>query len=272
VNVRQDPSQNWDESFVWRNILPPSRPSALQLAYFLPYLDLMDRHDPVLVLGSTTEYRDLLGALGFLEVFVVDKSKTFHERVSKDRFWNNTERVVFQDWRDFLPEAKSTYCAILSDLTSGNIPYEERPHFYRSIASALSSHGLFFDKLLLHQSALRSLPDLYEKYRSLPINLATLNQFNNEVLFTSEILSSGILETTEAYTFLEKFGRDGFWPLYVKENRSITPDNCIWYYGVRHDSVSRFYGSSLQIVAETGEPPDSPYGGFGYWTITRRAR
>jgi hypothetical protein len=266
-----DPSANWTEAFEWQNVLPPSRPSADQLLYFLSYLEALPRDRPVLVLGSTPEYRDLLGVLGFSLVFVVDKSISFHRHVSKARHWTNLETLVVQDWRDFLPSCPTKFVAILSDLTSGNIPYADRFDFYRSIGRALAPGGLFFDKLLTHRAPLRAIAPLYNKYTMLPVTSATSNEFNCAVLFTSEILRDGVLNTNDAYAALSGVGHRGFWSTYITHNHRITPNNCIWFYGVSYGRAADIYGSALDVIEEKDEPSYSPYHGFGMWVVAKGA-
>ena len=161
----------WDLMKNWHLVLPPSRPSARQLAHIKSIASGIDRSAPVGVLGSTPEFRDLLHELGFSNIHVLERNMHFYEAMCAWRVYQNDERVIRGDWRKTLCSLRDTYALILSDLTSGNIPYTDRAAFYGLITSALRPGGIFCDKILTHEGPMLSLDYLFDKYTSLPLNL-----------------------------------------------------------------------------------------------------
>ena len=84
-----------------------------------------------------------------------------------------------------LPGCAHKFAAIVSDLTSGNIPYSRRRRFYSLVAEALRPGGTFCDKLLSHPIPHESVAELLAKYENAPLNLDTLNRFNCESSFAA---------------------------------------------------------------------------------------
>ena len=50
----------WDRMTSWELVLPPSRPSQQHLDWFRKHLGELQQDDPIAILGSTPELRDLL--------------------------------------------------------------------------------------------------------------------------------------------------------------------------------------------------------------------
>src|SRR3989338_4842770 len=121
----------------WVLVLPPSRPSALQLARIKETIQYLDRSFPVAVLGSTPEFRDLLCEGGFTNIYIMERNENFYKVMSKARIYQNPEHFVKGDWLKTLPQHKGMFAFILSDLTSGNVPYLCRSQFYNSITDSL---------------------------------------------------------------------------------------------------------------------------------------
>ena len=104
------------------------------------------------------------------------------------------------DWRETLRARRGHYAALLSDLTGGNIPYDERDEFYQTIAWALDDKGIFLDKCLTHPRPHESLQKLLQEYEWQPVNWETVNRFNCEVFFCSTLLDrSERVDTTDFY-------------------------------------------------------------------------
>ena len=171
----------------WDLVLPPSRPSATELDRIrFSYYDagpLMSRSHP----WQHPRIRDLLHECGFSRIFVLDKNRTFFTSMSEARVFENEESFIEGDWLETLPSFKNFFGLILSDLTSGNLDYECRPHCYHLIEEALAANGIFLDRLL---HPLRHIPLslIGEQYSSLPLNLCSVNRFSCEALFCSELL------------------------------------------------------------------------------------
>jgi hypothetical protein len=183
---------SWDLMKNWRQLIPPSRPSSEQLAYLVLFASKFDKSRPVAVLGSTMEFRDLLYELGFQNIFVFDRNEWFYENSSIERIYKNKEVFVHGDWLETLQAHPTKFELIVSDLTSGNIPYEQRKKFYFDIENGLVEGGHFFDKVLTHQSFL-SVKSLIEKYERMPVNNLSVNYFSCEFLFCSELLLDGVV-------------------------------------------------------------------------------
>src|SRR6266436_7110597 len=178
----------WDQMQTWNLVLPPSRPSAMQLARIASNIGDLDKTAPIAVLGSTPEFRDMLHEQGFRQIYVLERNVTFHRAMSQLRIYQNPEKLVEGDWRQTLQNYKGVFTLILSDLTMGNIPYDDRSMFYDLVTGALRKGGLFCDKVLTHEGANLSVNKLIEKYALLPLNLLHINYFSCEMLFCSELL------------------------------------------------------------------------------------
>lgn len=242
--------------------MPPSRPSAAHLRAVADAIADVPRDRPVAVLGSTPEFRDLLTRRGFSRVYVIDKSHIAFHRMTALRASTGPETFVHDDWLTALPNFSHEFSCILSDLTSGNIPYDLHSHFYDAIAGALTSDGIFVDKVLTHLSHKRRLTDLLPKYDSLPLNLLYINHFSCEFLFASELLNiNHTVDTSRFYDILSTHCTTPALRGFLLHCPKITPRGCLWYYGKPWDEVSKPYTSALSILRTTDDDAHSPYHG-----------
>jgi len=252
----------WDLMQQWALVIPPSRPSAVQLARIKLHIREIDRSQPVAILGSTPEFRDLLFESGFREIHVLERNSTFFYAVSALRVYQNQEEVISGDWLDTLPSLSEKFAIILSDLTSGNIPYESRTRFYQLIANALSPGGLFLDKILTHTGSHIPLNQIEAKYSELPLNLVHINHFSCEALFCSELLDIGsVVDSTLFYTILDDRLKDPRTRVFAKLAQRITPPGFKWWYGRRWNELSRGYCENLTRLSVEEDEPLSPYCG-----------
>jgi hypothetical protein len=252
--------QKWDQGVDWENLLPPSRPSPYHLSIVREALSSLPRHLPVAVLGSTPEFRDLYASLGFERIFILDHSLAFYNRVKPLRCFENDETLVLGDWLLTLRKHPKMFISILSDLTSGNIPYSDRAWFYQSIAEALMPEGIFIDKLLTYETPFISLDTLDEKYRNLPYNLLTLNYFSCEYFFCSELVEVNcITDVDKFYIILDHRFSHPVLKKFLQGSLSITPSGGIWYYGVPWEQLKPEYYRHLRRIAFFKEEPGSPY-------------
>jgi hypothetical protein len=252
----------WDNIRTWDLVLPPSRPSFRQLARIRERLRPMDHHLPIAVLGSTPEFRDLIAECGFSRIYIFEKNPASFATMSSLRIHDNPEEVVAGDWLDTLPQFRDIFCAVLSDLTSGNIPYDFRHDFYTAIAGALRAGGLFFDKVLTHPGAHIPLAALLERYESEPLNLLTANRFSCEALFCSTLLD--INETVDSslfYSILAKQTSHKRLQAILKLAKRITPEGCHWWYGRRWSKLAPHYCTSLSLREDEEDEAWSPYFG-----------
>ena len=258
----------WDHFTSWQLVLPPSRPSAEQLRVIRDRVADIDRTAPVAVLGSTPEFRDLFWECGFRRICVLDRNLRFHELVSRERVYKNPEKVLEGDWFSVLPRHKEFFAVILSDLTSGNIPYDRRAEFYGYVADSLMSGGMFFDKILTHTGPHLAVEALIEKYAKLPLNLLYINYFSCEMLFISELLDlEEMVDTTRFYALLDQRISNERVRAFVAKSELITPRGCNWHYGRRWELLAKHYCVGLKQVADNPDEVDSPYFGrvHRYW-------
>lgn len=252
----------WDSMNNWDLVLPPSRPSKSQLDWISSHIRKIDKAQPVAVLGSTPEFRDHLYELGFENIHIFDKNLTFFQRMSDARIYHNEEVFVYGDWLDTLAGYSSRFAVILSDLTSGNIAYIDRVNFYGLITNALMNSGVFLDKVLTHPGAHLTVDEIVEKYAHLPLNLMYINYFSCEMLFCSELLDFDFtVDTTRFYELLEKKIGNPRIKAFVHHAQSITPRDCLWYYGKRWSELDKEYCQGTKRIDEKDDAPSSPYFG-----------
>ena len=144
---------------MWDRYLPPGRPSDAHLAVFRSMLRRRRRHtNMACVLGSTPELCDLALEEG-LDLVLIDRSEIFHSATLPLRVYPGRGRVEIGDWLEVLQRYAGHFDAILSDLTSGNVPYRARPVFYRRVSDALAPGGAFVDKILTGEGGFMSQQD-----------------------------------------------------------------------------------------------------------------
>lgn len=252
-------ADNWSSFTGWQNVLPPSRPARWQLELIKEKIE-RNHCKNVAVLGSTIEFRDILAECSVENIYVFDSNYDFYNYISQFRKYSNKENLVLGNWLDTLVDFDSYFDIILSDLTSGNLPYETRERFYSLISNSLTQTGLFIDRILTFSSPLIPLNTLIEKYRKLPINQITVNNFNCEVLFCSTLLDNDehIVDTNKFYDFLCSLNISritGF----VHSCYDITPRDCIWYYRILWEEERKIYEKNLTIIESYDEPHYSAY-------------
>ena len=258
----------------WDLVLPPSRPSAHQIAALRPHICCIDREKPVAILGSTPEFRDLLFECGFTNVHILERNLTFLSSMSDLRVYSNPETIIHGDWLDTLPESRGRFALILSDLTSGNIPYEDRPRFYDDISNALMPGGLFCDKILTHPGPHIPINILLQRYSDLPLNLLHINNFSSEVFFCSELLNHNqTVDSTLFYQILDERAKHPRVHAFTAKAKSITPPGFVWWYGRPWSELKPSYCPRITLCYEADEDSGSPYAGrLKYCHFQRRAQ
>lgn len=254
----------WNEILSnWEYVLPPSRPSENEIARIKDFVIKYNTIQPVAIMGSTVEYRDLLYKLGFKNVYVFEKNIDFYNSLySWKIFPCDNETLVKGDWRETFQNYKNFFNFILSDLTMGNICYYDRDKLYYSIRNSLKDNGVFIDKVLTNELPLITLDEIRKKYSNLPLNLKTANDFSCEALFCSELLNEKIIDTTQFYYRLEKeFFDDKCLLKFIEKSHLITPDNCIWYYGISWDELKNRYLNCFSDSIQYDVDKNSPYYG-----------
>ena len=252
----------WDNVTTWSMVLPPSRPSRQHLDWFRRHLQTRDRERRIGILGSTPELRDLAGKLGFTRVDVLDRDMAVCARMTELRTGNTEENLIEGDWRETLGARRGQYSALLSDLTGGNIPYDERCEFYRTIASALDDNGVLLDKCLTHPGPHKNLEELLERYEWAPVNWETVNWFNCEVFFCSTLLErSERVDTTDFYRSLRTRPNGENVRGILQLMPKVTPEEMVWYYGRDWKEIKMMYEKHLVATDTLAEKDDSPYYG-----------
>lgn len=252
----------WDMILAnWEFVLPPSRPNDIELRRIKQYVKSFSRKEPVSVLGSTIEFRDLLYSMGFEKVYVFEKNIAFHNTLNDWKVYPNTNEVLIEgDWIDTLPMYSGIFNFCLSDLTMGNIAYKSREKFYNSISNSLKEGGIFIDKVLTNEIPFIPLEDILKKYRNLAVNLKNINDFSCEALFCSELLNAEIINTTEFYSVLrDTFSNNLRLMKFIDKAHLITPENCVWYYGRPWDMLKFGYFSCFTRTEYFEDISSSPY-------------
>lgn len=250
----------WEKVTKWTKVLPPSRPSREHIRWFKRHLQTRNRQARIGILGSTPELRDLAGKLRFKRVDVLDRDMEVCARMTRLRTGSSEESFVEGDWRKSLGARRGHYTALLSDLTGGNIPYEERSDFYKTIASALEDDGLFLDKCLTHPRPHENLDELLDKYEWQPINWDTVNWFNCEVFFCSTLLENGErVDSSEFYNKLRTRSHGENVARILQMMPHVTPEGMVWYYGRRWSEIRAIYEKHLVTIDTLEEKSESPY-------------
>lgn len=251
---------NWDLVNTWDMVLPPSRPSSEQLYRIQMIAHNMNRNVPVAILGSTPEFRDLLRRMDFKKIFIFDKNREFYNKMTQlMSFDTKSECLVIGDWTDTLKDYQNSFGLVLSDLTMGNIAYEERRNFYYNINQSLVNSGVFIDKILTHDMFLK-IDQLIEEFSNLPINLYTANRFNCQMLFCSELLEkTQIVDSTYIYNYLEEYVHQEWMTKLIALTEFITPRGGLWYYGRKRECVEDDFLGTFRLKMKWSEPIGSPY-------------
>lgn len=93
-----------DVAELWEKVVPPSRPSISELDVYTEYLRILQkelkRKIDILVLGSTTEFRDW-GYENNCNVSVVDYCRDYYSKISAGLKYKNSDEVVyFKKWQE----------------------------------------------------------------------------------------------------------------------------------------------------------------------------
>jgi len=260
MNIKE--VNSWAKFTTWQCVKPPSRPDKWQLEICRKILLNMSKSVNVAVLGSTLEYRELLAELGSINVFVFDKNKNFYNYITEFSKQTLKENFVEGDWFETLKNYIGYFNVILSDLTSGNISYDQREIFYQRVTESMSEESVFFDRILTKPIPFLNLQELIKKYKDLSVSIDTVNSFNCEVLFCSTLLDNAdqIVDTTFFYDYLLDLNIPKITE-FVKNCYDVTPRDCIWWYSKPWDIEQQLYNKYFCIQQEYDEPIKSEYHG-----------
>lgn len=249
----------WSKMAKWELVLPPSRPDQWQLDAIRARSRGINKTMPVAVLGSTREFRDLLKELGFVNIYVFERNLGFYRQVSETRIYKNKETLVAGDWALTLPGFTDHFALILSDLTSGNVPYDTRNHFYESLSRSLCANGILIDKVLTHPIPHISLKELEARYSEETLNLQSVNRFSCEALFCSELLSNEIVQSSLFYAELRRRLKHPRVRAFISASSCVTPRGCKWWYGRPWERIRRSHLSHFRVLKVEDDIEGSPY-------------
>lgn len=266
-----DDINSWSKFTSWKEVTPPSRPDSWQISICRKALASLSLDATIGVLGSTIEYRKLLEEMGFHNIYIFERNLDFYNYTNKTWGLKAKEIIVHGNWIDTLFDYQERFDVILSDLTSGNISYDNRYRFYNGICLSLRDSGLFFDRILTKQVPFIDLEKLIKKYSILEVNCRTVNSFNCEVMFCSTLLSNKecVVDTNCFYEILIRRNIPRI-SEFVKACYSITPRDCIWWYSLDWAEEEKLYKSFFSIIKKYDEPENSAYYKRAKFMISRR--
>ena len=133
----------------WKRHTPPGRPSLKDVAVYRKFLKTVKTNKPkVLVLGATSELRDLLFRLGFT-VTVIDLNWDMIMATSsllKQK--NSNEVIIMANWLN-MPLKSNYYDAIVGDIVLQNLSDHDQNKFLSEIKRLLKPKGVFISRLYL---------------------------------------------------------------------------------------------------------------------------
>lgn len=246
---------DWSTYSTWELVLPPNRPSDELLGSLRILLKSIKKESRVCILGSTPEFRTACLEAGTHHVTIIDKSQIFSELCDKLTIPNNNESKMIGDWLDILPQYKNKFDLVLSHLTHGNIKFEQRHIFFKSIWNCLSPKGIFFDFVFQPQPPGYDLNQIVKIFKHKPLNIRTCNDFNSIALFqSSTIADRGCVDTTSIYDIMDKANLPKTIQSITAYTKKITPPGYKWDYAFDKDPSKFGYFNGYEILATIEEP------------------
>nr|WP_321441117.1 hypothetical protein [uncultured Hyphomonas sp.] len=245
----------------WNFVLPPNRPSELNIALLLQTISLLPQKRKACILGSTPEYRQVLRN-GFDFVTIVDKSQEFCDLSTSIVGSSKNETIVIGDWLEVLGDYPRQFDLIVSHYTHGNIPFPQRKKFFDLLAGSLNQDGLLFDCVFQPKRALCDLKyiELYFS-RALP-NIRWANDMNCLAIFQGEhIAEHGVIDTSAAYEWLQAGRFSSHVENVIALAKLVTPPGLIWHYSLDQTPAHLGYMDALDVLVSFPEPADSVFSG-----------
>jgi hypothetical protein len=228
----------------------------------------------VAILGSTPEFQDLVAEFDQLRAVVIDRNAAFHDHVRHHR-WRRNRRgqepdVIIGDWTEVLERSSSRFVAILSDLTSGNIPYAGRERHYAAVTNSLVDGGVFLDRVLTLEAGVRSRTEVYESFASCPVSIESINDLNCKLLFTSDLREGDELHIEELISRAAGEWRTDVGLAFLEALALITPASGRWWYGRPWNELEERHCVGLTLVGNYPEPRGSAYEGHARLLVKQR--
>ena len=269
-----EPNKAWASHHTWYLVRPPSRPATWQIHCVSDWLRSTDANGEVAILGSTPEFQDLVAENARLKGVVIDRNQQFFEHVRYHRWRPGSRKgdvdFIHGDWTSVLQDNPGRFSAVLSDLTSGNIPYAERESFYGSVSRALVPGGLFIDRVLTLEAPLHSRKLIYDEFEQRPIDIGSINDLNCRLLFSSDLREGEELCVAAMMTRARSEWRSGAGQAYLSALSLITPASGHWWYGRPWRELREAHAPELVLIHEHPEPPGSAYEHHAKLLVKRR--
>ncbi len=137
--------EQWRQGFVhfWKYYLPPARASPSDLEFIKKKILEKGKDVKVLILGSTSEYRNICGELG-IPVTCFDFSEYNYNYLKDEVKKMPQERYVNGNW--FTHKLDEQFDIILGDVIINLQDKKKLPNLFRNIASWLKPNGLFMPR------------------------------------------------------------------------------------------------------------------------------
>jgi hypothetical protein len=138
---------------IWKNYVPPCRPSRYELdvcSRFLKEMRLLHgRQIRLLILGSTTEYRDWAFE-EFCDVSIIDESINYHKAISHELTHKTAvEKLYIGKWQEML--FTNEFDMVVGDLVTGNLTPKDVGNLIKRVSNALLPNGLFLTKSFFYR-------------------------------------------------------------------------------------------------------------------------
>jgi len=153
---------------LWTNYSPPCRVSISELVIYTYYISKIKKRKKkrpkILILGSTTEFRDWAHEEN-LDVTIVDKSESYHKQISWElRHKNIVEKVVNCKWQEM--EFIDEFDVVVGDLVVGNIDSSELSLLLSKVNNCLKDGGLFITKSFFANpnKKLKNIKEIFQDY------------------------------------------------------------------------------------------------------------
>lgn len=272
--VPSDRNAAWGSHGSWFLVRPPSRPATWQIRIVREWLRSLPTCGDVAILGSTPEFQDVVSEFPGLRAVVIDRNRAFfdhvrHHRWRRDRS-DRMPEVLIGDWTEVLEQNPSRFLAVLSDLTSGNIPYVERARHYSAVSASLVDGGIFVDRVLTLEGRIRSRSEVYEAFEHRPVNIDSINDLNCKLLFTSDIREDEELRIDELLRRASAEWSSDVGRAFLASLSLVTPPVGRWWYGRSWARLEQQHGAELALVQDYPEPPGSAYEGHARLIVKRR--
>lgn len=156
IKINKIKGNEWEKSsFAWRWVKfwkPPGRPIPQELQYIKKFLSEMitkkDRQINVMVLGSTSEYRDLLIDFGCHATIVDFSEENYHilsQKMKAKENYKKIERFEKQYWQTLYSKKKfkQNFDLVLGHIVFNVNRFNQWPNILKSVRYTLKDDGVF---------------------------------------------------------------------------------------------------------------------------------